>query len=853
MKKLLLPITIMLFGVATGFAQNRQAGSDFRTIPNNHVGNALHKNSGLAPVPTTTTSTCMSINTPSVAGWTPTIYGAPTSSSSTVFADGGFVNGNNFYLDKEKAMYFDASAYSFTILNQVDVWFSNAYTTTPTKVVNMKIYDGTSGTPSASVIATATVSMAQIMSDVSGGYTTSFFFPGGITIPASKKFFASVDVTNLQWTSTVHDSLNVVSNQDPQTNPAMAWEKQSNSVWYRYNNTTSSWGLNISLYIQPFLSTVPITASLTASSNTICAGQSVTYNSAGSTTGGSYYWSFGSTPTPTSATTATASATYPSAGTYTTYLVVADACSAYKILGKTITVNPTPTVSATPSSTTVCSGKQVVLSGGGATSYAWSGGITNGVAFTPAASGSYTVTGTGANSCTNSAVASVVVNPTPTVTANTSTNTVCSGKQVTLSGGGASTYVWTGGVTDAVAFTPASGGSYTVTGTAANGCTNTAVTSVAVIATPTVSATPSSTTVCSGANVTLNGGGASTYVWTGGISNGAPFAATSTTAYTVTGTAANGCTNTAVASVNVNALPSVVANASSTVSCAGSNVTLTGSGASTYTWTGGVTDGVAFVPSSTNTYTVSGTSAAGCINTATVGVTVVSNPTVTANTTATAVCMGMPVTLSGGGASTYTWTGGVTDNTAFTPSSTATYTVTGAAGTCSGSAAVTVVVNSNPTVSASATATMICSGANVTLNGSGASTYTWTGGATDNTPFAPAATDTYTVTGADANGCTGTATVSVVVSTCTGINGLSSAPNAIVLYPNPGHAVFTVSSHGLPATAVVEIYNNLGKLVYSENLTQENQLIQANLANGIYFVKVTDKGTVLSVHKFISQ
>jgi hypothetical protein len=35
---------------------------------------------------------------------------------------GGFVSGPNQYLDREKAMYFDASASAFTKLYQVDVW-----------------------------------------------------------------------------------------------------------------------------------------------------------------------------------------------------------------------------------------------------------------------------------------------------------------------------------------------------------------------------------------------------------------------------------------------------------------------------------------------------------------------------------------------------------------------------------------------------------------------------------------------------------------------------------------------------------------------------------------------------------
>ncbi|NBT09283.1 MAG: hypothetical protein EBS98_10895, partial [Chitinophagia bacterium] len=74
---------------------------------------------------------------------------------------------------------------------------------------------------------------------------------------------------------------------------------------------------------------------------------------------------------------------------------------------------------------------------------------------------------------------------------------------------------------------------------------------------PTVSATvtPSSGAVCIGSNATLTGVGASTYTYTGGVTNATPFAPTTTTTYTVTGTDANGCVNANTKTVTVNPLP----------------------------------------------------------------------------------------------------------------------------------------------------------------------------------------------------------------------------------------------------------------------------------------------------------
>jgi len=62
--------------------------------------------------------------------------------------------------------------------------------------------------------------------------------------------------------------------------------------------------------------------------------------------------------------------------------------------------------------------------------------------------------------------------PPPVVTANASADTICVGNQVTLYGSGASTYYWTGGVINAVAFSPTVTATYTVTGTDNLGCTN---------------------------------------------------------------------------------------------------------------------------------------------------------------------------------------------------------------------------------------------------------------------------------------------------------------------------------------------------------------------------------------------
>jgi hypothetical protein len=217
-----------------------------------------------------------------------------------------------------------------------------------------------------------------------------------------------------------------------------------------------------------------------------------------------------------------------------------------------VTVNNLPTVTANATSTSVCNGLSTTLTGGGATTYTWSNSVSDGVSFAPSSSNTYTVNGTDVNGCQNMAMVTVNVNNLPTVTANSTASAVCAGSNVTLTGGGATTYTWSGTVINGTAFSPSASDNYTVTGTDANGCVNSSSVSVAVNNTPTVTANSTSTLACVGDNIILTGGGASTYTWTGGVTDGVGFPASTSDTYTVTGYDVNGCSNTAIVSVSVN-------------------------------------------------------------------------------------------------------------------------------------------------------------------------------------------------------------------------------------------------------------------------------------------------------------
>ena len=503
------------------------------------------------------------------------------------------------------------------------------------------------------------------------------------------------------------------------------------------------------------------TVGSTTTNSVICLGGNSTLNGTGANT---YTWTGGVTNGVSFSPGSTI--TYSLTGTS------AAGCLSSNTAVATVTVNPLPTVGSTVTNSVICYGVSTTLNGTGASTYTWTGGVTNGVAFAPASTLAYTVTGTAAvTGCTNTSARTITVNPLPIVSSTTSNSVVCFGVNTTLNGTGASTYTWTGGVTDGVAFAPSSTTTYTVNGTSAAGCTNTnvAIRTITVNPLPVVSGAVTNSIICYGAPTTLNGSGASTYTWTGGVTDATAFNPSSTANYSLSGTDAAGCTstNSAVYSVTVNPLPVVTANSSTTSICDGFPVTLTGGSADTYTWTGGVSNGIAFVPPATASYSVSGTNTlTGCTstNSAFQTITVNSIPTVTGSASSPVICLNNSTSLSGSGAATYTWTGGVTNAVAFNPTISATYSVTGtsAAGcTSTNNAAVSITVNPLPNVTASTSNSVFCFGNSATLTASGALLFTWNPGSLVGSvvTVTPTTTTIYVVTGTDGNSCQNTAAV----------------------------------------------------------------------------------------------
>jgi gliding motility-associated-like protein len=274
-------------------------------------------------------------------------------------------------------------------------------------------------------------------------------------------------------------------------------------------------------------------------------------------------------------------------------------------------------------------------------SYWWSDGTTNqtSIQVQPTQTTTYSVTvSDGVGSCTDSITIQVnnpQINAGPDIS-------VCAGDSTTLTATGASTYAWDNGVVNGQAFLPTVEGYYNVIGTDTLGCSNSVSifldllqptsSSISPVNCVTYTAPDGAIYTNSGQytaiipnaagcdstisiNLTINNASSGTdthvacdsYTWIDGNTY-----TSSTNSATFVLTNANGCDSTVTLNLTINKLNGL--NAGNDINaCQGENITLSASGATSYNWTGGVSNGDPFVPpAGTTIYTVTGTDDNGC-------------------------------------------------------------------------------------------------------------------------------------------------------------------------------------------------------------------------------------------------
>ncbi|MDP4933710.1 MAG: SprB repeat-containing protein, partial [Salibacteraceae bacterium] len=369
----------------------------------------------------------------------------------------------------------------------------------------------------------------------------------------------------------------------------------------------------------------------TVANNPICAGNSTAIIVSGAANN-NYNWSPSASLNTATGNSVTASpaATQPYSVQYTDFF----GCTQYDTVTVNVFAKPLLNILSVSNATcnTTNDGYAAVFGSNGQSpyTYSWPSGTTNALAFNLYA-GTYVVSVTDGNGCTDTAAVNIGVNVDVTIT-STSTNPSCNGSSdgsisVTATGGsGPFSMSWsTGATTNNVSGLAA--GTYTVTVTDNNGCYDSLVVTLNEPALLTASIDSVTAQSCAEANNGAlfasgqGGNGTYSYAW----SNGAATAANSGIAagiYTVTITDGSGCTatdNTTLTLVSSN-LAAAISQVQGLTCFGASEALLAGSGnggtgALSYNWSNSSTNDSIYNVAAGN-YILTVNDAVGCLDTA---------------------------------------------------------------------------------------------------------------------------------------------------------------------------------------------------------------------------------------------
>lgn len=438
---------------------------------------------------------------------------------------------------------------------------------------------------------------------------------------------------------------------------------------------------------------------------------------------------------------------------------------------------------------------------------------------------------------------------------------LCAGSAATLQASGAVNYSWSPGqlTGSMVVVTPTANTIFTVVGSNSLGCPGTPATATIVINPKPVLAVSGNTSVCAGYAASLSVSGGSSYTWNPGgfTTQSIQVQPTVNTTYTLIGLSQQGCYATTTLNIVVSTTPAVSIASSVGTLCSGQTCTLVGSGAGSYTWMpgNGMSPSIVVTPSTTTSYSLVGSNGVGCQSApAVITLSVNQTPQVVAYSSHSQICVGGSVNLWASGASSYTWFPGSLVNSIIgeSPLATTVYTVVGT-GTngCTNSQMVSVLVNQLTALQITSTSPTVCAGVQITLTAVGASAYSWvnTGAATSWIVDTPLNDITYSVTGTDLDGCTGTAVFHQVVSRCTDISE-NEFDGFFRIYPNPFTKDLYVR-YNKPAN--MTIINSIGQLIRSHKTEEETGVFHidaASLVPGVY-VLIWEESDRKSVTKII--
>lgn len=168
-----------------------------------------------------------------------------------------------------------------------------------------------------------------------------------------------------------------------------------------------------------------------------------------------------------------------------------------------------------------------------------------------------------------------------------------------------------------------------------------------------------------------------------------------------------------------------------------------------------------------------------------------------------------------------------------------------------------LIVAAPPSVSVSSVPAngTICSGQSAALSATGAASFVWSPAGSIDNPNAqnvsatPGATQVYTVVGANVSGCLDTATFTVTVQNCAGLEEASFGD--FELFPNPVNHTLQVNFGELKDIQAVSVLDLAGRKVLTDK-SVSSMINMSSLESGKYFL-VIEHAAGVSVKAFVKQ
>ncbi|MES2680671.1 MAG: gliding motility-associated C-terminal domain-containing protein [Bacteroidota bacterium] len=286
-----------------------------------------------------------------------------------------------------------------------------------------------------------------------------------------------------------------------------------------------------------------------------------------------------------------------------------------------------------------------------------------------------------------------------------------------------------------------------------------------------------------------------------------------------------------------------------------------------YTWTlpGGwtgtsLTNTISATVAASGTISVAGSNTCGAFFTSSLAVATMTVPVLNLSSTTASLCPGNSATLTAQGANNYTWTPTVqfTSSIVISPPATVNHTVRGTSTLtgCASTAVISQFVSTYPVIFANSTGSLPCIGSTTTLSALGAFTYSWMPGSSGGSSVivSPTITTNYSVTGANAAGCTGTTSILAIVPSAMTLNVAANTPsacpgNSIILTANNsgGTGPYTYTWTAGPITNTYAVIQPGGNYTYTVTSKNANNCSISNTVTVDFFNTVALNAPNISV------